>query len=340
MTNPFSTKMFGSAVSDRLAGIKLPTVGTEGLSSAAQGWLSDKGADISKFSTGPALTAGLAGLQSSAAGAIGGFKGVTGGLSSVTGGLASPDYSLSGGTTVPSDMGASGNDDLAEDQKQFGYKVRLFAVRNYPSEHVIFNVTPTFSEARAVEYSQVAPVHLPGSIQVYKRTGSRTFSVGAKFVSRNQTQATENMKFLQILRGWTMPYFGVRDYASGTGRATAESEGVVNGMQEGNATYRDESSMLGAPPDVLYLFAYSSSTGDSTDRSAGQGLVNIKKVPVVITNLNITYPDDVDYIPVLGTGEPFPVKMDVTIELVETHSPEDYEKFSLSMFKQGTLVQF
>jgi len=60
----------------------------------------------------------------------------------------------------------------------------------------------------------------------------------------------------------------------------------------------------------------------------------------VLTNLSIDYPDDVDYIPVEGTGEPFPVKMEISIELLETHAPVDYENFSLSNFKQGNLVQF
>lgn len=224
---------------------------------------------------------------------------------------------------------------ISEDTGVNGYAVRLIAVRNFPAESVIFRVTPTFSESRAVEYAQVAPVHLPGSIQVYRRTGSRTFSIGAKFVSRNRAQATENMKFLQLLRGWTMPYFGERDYMSAGAAATEQA--TPNGM---TVLSEDANSMLGAPPDVLYLYAYSSTVGDANDRATGQGLVNLKKIPVVITNLNVTYPDDVDYIPVEGTNEPFPVKMEVTVELIETHAPTGYEKFSLSMFKKGELVQF
>jgi len=223
---------------------------------------------------------------------------------------------------------------ISEDSGVNGYAVRLIAVRNFPAESVIFRVTPTFSESRAVDYAQVTPVHMPGSIQVYRRTGSRTFSIGAKFVSRNRAQATENMQYLQLLRGWTMPYFGERDYKSGGG-----TEQIAPGGQTAKSEYKN--SMLGAPPDVLYLYAYSSTVGDSSDRTGGtNGRVNIKKVPVVITNLNVTYPDDVDYIPVEGTNEPFPVKMEVTVELIETHSPVGYEQFSLSMFKKGELVQF
>lgn len=217
-----------------------------------------------------------------------------------------------------------------DSDSQFGYKVRLFAARGFPrGDYVLFEATPSFSENRSVEYTPVAPVHLPGSIQVYKRTGARTFSVGAKLISRNVAQATRNMTYLQLLRGWTMPYFGARDYTTTTG-----SNGSLASVSE------DANSMLGAPPDVLYLYAYSSRHGSDGDRDFNGGLVNIKKVPVVITSLGITYPEDVDYIPVSHTGEPFPVKMDVTIELTETHSPVGYENFSLKLFKTGQLVQF
>lgn len=220
---------------------------------------------------------------------------------------------------------------IEEDQNRFGYKVRLIAVRKFPEEYVIFEVTPSFSESRTIEYASVSPVHMPGSIQVYKKTNSRTFSLTAHFVSRTVKQATDNIEYLQRLRGWSMPYFGARSAYDGDTQPLDSTEAAIS-----QAT--SEGSMLGAPPDVLYLYAYSSSQGSGADRSDGR--VNIKKLPVVMTSLNITYPEDVDYLPVSVSSEPFPTKMDVTIELVETHSPNAYENFSLSMFKQGKLVQF
>lgn len=202
-----------------------------------------------------------------------------------------------------------------------GYKVRLFAVRDFPSDYVIFEVSPTLSESRTVDYQGVNPVHMPGSIQVYKRSNSRTFSIGAKLVSRNQSQADANIKTLQKLRGWTMPYFGIGDHTDGA----------------------DTTSMLGAPPDVLYLYAYSNDhqSEDGTRGKVEDGAmnVNLKKIPVVITSMSLDYPEDVDYIPT-SSGEPFPIKMEVKIDLAETHSPVGYEKFSLAAFKLGRLVQF
>lgn len=246
------------------------------------------------------------------------------------------------GITTPAEKSNTDQTALTEDQMQLGYKVRLFAVRNFPSSYVVFEASPTVSESRSVEYAQVAPVHMPGSIQVYKRTGSRTFGVRAKLISRNTAQATKNMEYLQRLRGWTMPYFGVRDYAleeASTAFAKQdEAKGISNSTP--GVPVSDSGSMLGAPPDVLYFYAYSSSVNAGSDRSGTDGRVNLKKIPVVLTNLSIDYPDDVDYIPVEGTGEPFPVKMEISIELLETHAPADYENFSLSAFKQGNLVQF
>lgn len=231
---------------------------------------------------------------------------------------------------------ASKTNNWDEQQGAFGYKVRLFAVRNFPNEFVVFEASPVVSESRSVEYAQVSPVHLPGSIQVYKKTNSRTISLSAKLVSRNVEQATQNMKYLQLLRGWTMPYFG--EYSS-TDESTMSYGNWGKASQSGIDDAKNaQMNMLGAPPDVLYLYAYSSS---SQNVAAGQK--NIKKLPVVITNLSFDYPDSVDYLPTEPTGEPFPIIMDVKIELLETHAPSGtygYETFSLSLFKQGRLTQY
>lgn len=253
------------------------------------------------------------------------------------------------------------------------YKVRLISVASLAGigsyDEVVFNVTPRFSESREVDYTSLTPVHLPGSIQVYKNTRARTFSLTAHLVSRTMEEATVNMIYLQTLRGWTMPYFG---NSSTTAAAVDQRKAAAAAQRSKDQDYyttdrlersldaseqnkialaRQQSSgtgveLLGAPPDVLYLYAYSSgvSSGTGQDRPNKFG-VNINKIPVVMTSLNITYPDDVDYIPTYSNGdprksEPFPVKMDVDISLVETHSPREYERFDLMKYKKGVLVNF
>lgn len=195
---------------------------------------------------------------------------------------------------------------------------------NNPSqiERVIFDVSPSFNEDRAVEYSPVSPIHMPGSVQVYKRTNARTFSISAYLVSRTREEATKNMAKLQTLRGWTMPYFGV---ASATGSYGAGTGSDANAPRE----------LMGAPPDVLYLYAY------SAPKSRNKGHVNINRVPVVLSQLGIIYPEDVDYIPTFNDNkEPMPTRMQVSLTLLETHSPFEYEQFSLQQFKAGKLAHF
>ena len=166
---------------------------------------------------------------------------------------------------------------------------------------VLFTVAPSIGENQSVNYQKYNVTHMPGETQVYTGTPSRTFSLsGIKLISRSSKEATANLIDLNILRGWTKPYFG----NSNVGR-------------------------LGAPPDVLYLNAYA--TQNNTQ--------NLYQIPVVINGLTITYPNDVDYIST-NDGTPFPTIMSIDITTVETHSPQEYSKFSLEQYKAGILGHF
>lgn len=253
---------------------------------------------------------------------------------------------------------------MADEVYDSMYKVRLMSVASVAQgigseDTVIFEVTPQFSENREVEYTTLTPVHMPGGIQVFKNTRPRTFSITAKLISRTPNEATINMLYLQKLRGWTMPYFG----ASSTSTNQQSSGTDVAATTDNDAQPLDTTAiskrliasqkrkgtgieLLGAPPDVLYLYAYSSAANVATSegRAAVYG-VNINKVPVVITSLGITYPEDVDYIPTYSNidprkSEPFPVKVDVQLSLTETHSPREYETFDLIKYKTGQLGGF
>lgn len=250
------------------------------------------------------------------------------------------------------------------------YKVRLIPIASLKfggdpesirQSQVAFDVTPAFSETGSVEYAAVTPVHLPGAIQMYKHTNSRQFEITAHLISRNVQDALKNMRYLQKLRGWRLPYFGGTNTLSAsnqTSRDRIRSRQVGADSAPLSASERDQLvrsrvvsegvQLRGAPPDVLYLYAYSTSKNDLRGTDT---MVNINRVPVVLTNLSITYPDDVDYIPVYDVGanfenkpsayaEPFPVKMDVSISLTETHSPREFERFDLLAYKQGKLANF
>lgn len=245
-------------------------------------------------------------------------------------------------------------------ESYFNHRVRLVSVRQ-ESIRVEFKVTPTFTESRSVDYTAVTPIHMPGSIQVYKNTTSRTFSIGATLVSRSPNEAYENMKILQTLRTWTLPYFGQSHGLSESERAARTRnlpDTAAGGEQPRNLTeaeiaerkqqqIQEGVNLLGAPPMVLYLYAHSSS--ENNQRGTIPILrVNINRIPVVIANLSIVYPNDVDYFPASSGGvdgintstESFPTKMEVTVDCVETHSPREYERFSLQDFYDGKLVSF
>lgn len=238
------------------------------------------------------------------------------------------------------------------------YKVRLIPISSLiggedpdtiRASQVAFDVTPQFAESRSAEYSAVTPVHMPGAIQVYKHTNSRNFEIGAMLISRTVADARRNMANLQKLRGWLLPYFG----AGSSTLTDAHKQARANKSRETDASQTQADriknegvELRGAPPDVLYLYAYSTS-GNDLNGSREQPRMNINRVPVVMTSLNITYPDDVDYIPVYpededpsSSSEPFPVKMQISVSLLETHSPREYENFNLQKFKQGNLISF
>jgi len=224
------------------------------------------------------------------------------------------------------------------------FKVRLVPVSalragadvdSIRSKEVAFRVTPALTESRSVEYSTSSPVHMPGSIQVFKRSASRSFEITAPLISRNGRDALRNMRYLQLLRSWTLPYFGQTDTTGTSGTQQRVSE---------------DTQLRGAPPDVLYLYAYADQA--AALYQGGFNPINLSRIPVVLTSLSITYPEDVDYIPTsalidgstnqidTATAVPFPIKLSVSISLLETHSPSEYERFDLNKYKTGTLQGF
>jgi len=207
---------------------------------------------------------------------------------------------------------------------------------------VIFEITPQLTETGGVDYTSMDPVHSPGQFMAYKSTRSRVFGLQAKFASRTPAEARKNLQNLNILRGWRYPYFGMdsTQLASNSGGSVESGVTSINTMlQEMQSTLKQR---MGLPPEVLYLSAYSPGTiGGTTQRG------NLANIPVVMTNLNIVYANDVDYIVTsqIGTDDPlgstpFPTLMDVTIDLTETHSPYEFSTFNLARYYSGLLEYF
>ena len=234
------------------------------------------------------------------------------------------------------------------------YKVKLTAAAQF-GRTVSFDASPTISENRNVNYNSLEPLHAPGQIQVYKNTSSRNFQISdIKLLSRTMEEADRNLKKLWLLRSWCMPRFGASSTLSSeeiNTRSEFEAERQTGTFTEERLKefYGTEVGveLLGAPPAVLYLSAYSKNVGSSTVPTGKEGRdVNvwnvsqhINKVPVVIQQLTIPYPNDVDYI-TTTKGVPMPLIMNIDLALLETHSPNGYEGFNLDAFKQGVLQGF
>jgi hypothetical protein len=169
---------------------------------------------------------------------------------------------------------------------------------------VIFRIMPEIAESRTVKYDPVAPPQSPGAFQKYTGTDSVQWSINATLTCRTTEEATENLRIINQLRAWTMPYFGEN-------------------------TKRDYPSKIGAPPPVL--------------RFSGFRKQMIGPVPVVLTSLNWQFVQDVDYIPAreLDGGQliPFPTVMKVALQLVESFSTDQFNGFDLSAFRLGNSEQ-
>jgi hypothetical protein len=171
---------------------------------------------------------------------------------------------------------------------------------------VPFDVMPEVVESRTVQYEAVAPAQFPGAFQKYKGTDSVQWTLNVTFIARTSREAARNLRYLNRLRGWTMPYFG--------SNTAAEYKG-----------------QLGAPPPVLTL--------------SGLRKKIIGPVPVVITSLNWNWPKDVDYLPCEnelddnGAPIPFPAVMNIAIQCVESFSTSQFNKFSLQDYRSGNMVE-
>ena len=104
-------------------------------------------------------------------------------------------------------------------------KVMLIPTRGGSSDGVVFDVTPTLSEAGAVIYSEVGTngmTRQPASMLMYQTTPSREFSINAKFVSRTKAEAERTFRDIHLLKSWRMPDNGY------SGASETQSPNIIN----------------------------------------------------------------------------------------------------------------
>ena len=204
---------------------------------------------------------------------------------------------ISDSDTVPASMLTDGIDRTEE------FKVTISAEPT--GDIIVLSVMPTISEDRSATYKAFAPIHHPGEIMKYESTSSRSWRLEAKLISRTSEEASNNVRDLNIIRSWVMPFYG---------------EGTAN-PSSSLAQY------LGAPPCILTL--------------SGYGQKNIGPVKTVLENYSTNWPNDIDYIRTLpdanGVSIPFPVVMSVSLSLKETWSPAEYSGFDLVEYRAGNM---
>lgn len=191
-------------------------------------------------------------------------------------------------------------DDSSSENKTQELKVKISqepALGNL--NFIIFDVMPTISESHQATYDSLQLLHHPGDILKYKSTSSRSWTITAKFASRTVEEATNHLEKINLIRSWVMPFYG-----------------------EGTANDPLTKKYLGAPPPILTLQAY------------GPGIIG--PVKCVLESFDWRWPDDVDYIPTYS-NQPFPVLIDLTLNLKETFSPAEYSGFDLMSYRNGDM---
>lgn len=198
-------------------------------------------------------------------------------------------------------------------------KVYLKSAMAGSNAMVDFLHQPKISMNEKAEYDLFTPVHAPVGFAAYKSSPSTEITIDDVILfSTTPEEALANYNRLRQLLTWTKPYFG--------------KSGDTMSVQNNTSV----SSVLGAPPDVLYLYAYTPANSLTN---------NIYRQPVVISNVSYSFPNDVDYIYLPSDqndasrgGIPFPIVMSVTINLTETQSPASAERFNMDDYRSGKLV--
>lgn len=188
-------------------------------------------------------------------------------------------------------------------------KVQLSSSPSYGTigDTIIFDNMPTLTENRSASYKGFTPIQHPGEILKYEGSSSRTWSINVVLTSRSTTEAAKNLRIVQLIRSWVMPFYG-----------------------QGTANDPSTAKYLGAPPPILTLTAY------------GSKIVSPAKC--VLESYSWDWPNTVDYINA-ATGDtsdnaeliPFPVAITVSLSLRETWSPAEYSAFNLSQYRMGDL---
>lgn len=186
-------------------------------------------------------------------------------------------------------------------------------IEQQSGKFVNFKVSPEISESKNALYLEVGDIRSSASIMVFLGSPSRNYSVNAKLVSRTADEAAENFAYMNLLKSWAMPHKGLAQSAA--------------------APVGNRAIGAGDEPPVLHIYGY--------------GEV-FRAVQVVMKNINIEYPTDVDYISgnanvklnansTLRTDFSMPIIMTIGMTFQEIRSSDEMQEFKIDDYKAGTL---
>lgn len=131
---------------------------------------------------------------------------------------------------------------------------------------IMFPYTPTINWGHVANYGTYDIVHSNYQPHFYNMTTNPSISITATFSANTTTEAAYAIASLHFLKWATKSDFGAFLNGPGTARNTD----------------------AGTPPPVLMF--------------SGYGSANAKNVPVIVKNINYTFPEDVDYVTVGTPG--------------------------------------
>lgn len=180
------------------------------------------------------------------------------------------------------------------------------------TEDLVFKTMPTIQESNAAQWDPApGTTHQPADTMVFKASSSRSFTISVKMIARDAYEADTTLRYMNILRAWTKPYFGRGTAAALLNDASGEA-----------------SKFLGAPPPILAIYAY--------------GSMSLNGVTSVLQSVDFSWPDDCDYVPASSVydHQPVPVIMQFSMNFKETYSPLQLSNFNLFDYKEGKNVNY
>lgn len=171
---------------------------------------------------------------------------------------------------------------------------------NNSAEAVFFDIMPEVTEVRAVEYEVIAPPQMPGEFQKYKGTKSVAWTIIGTLTAATRAEAQRNLTFINLLRAWTVPFFGQKQ----TG------------------------ALLGAPPPVLQFSGWRGLVGAVPVVLTGLNWNWPKDVDWLPTETSDERQQLI----------PFPAVMNVNITVVESFSADQFNGFNLEEYRAGRMV--